>query len=288
LIGIGGAHTLHGAPPTHLTVDALTALGLPHAMTTRHCPGITAPGAGASPVTPAAADVLSRHELDVRRLAFARQVHGARVAHAAGPGPAGEGDVIVSRLPGLPVAVFTADCLPIVLFDPGHRVLVLVHAGWRGTVKGVARAAVEAFIAAGGDAGGAAAGIGPSIGPCCYEVDRVVIEALIGAFPWAERWISRVGAGSSPRVPGPAADPSERWMLDLWGVNETQLVEAGVMPSSIVNLRLCTGCRPDLLYSHRRGARGRLVTLAAVPADDPGRPALGLEDGIAPARDPRR
>jgi copper oxidase (laccase) domain-containing protein len=54
-------------------------------------------------------------------------------------------------------------------------------------------------------------------------------------------------------------------MLDLWSANEALLIESGVQPTSIENARLCTACRPDLLYSYRRGNRGRLVTLAALP-----------------------
>ncbi len=270
----GTGHTSHGAPPTHLTVDALTALGLPHALTTRHCPGASSPGDDRCPVPPAAAAILSRHDLDPSRLAFARQVHGTRVVHATGPGSAGEADVILSRLPGQPVAVFTADCLPIVLCDRDRGLLALVHAGWRGTVNDVARAAVEALTAAGADAAGLVAAIGPSIGPCCYEVDHVVTEPLTSAFPWTERWIRPVGTSRRARAGSPPARPDwptteeerEHWMLDLWGVNETQLALAGIRPSNIHNVRLCTSCRTDLFYSYRRGARGRLVTLAALPA----------------------
>ena len=54
-------------------------------------------------------------------------------------------------------------------------------------------------------------------------------------------------------------------MLDLWGANEALLREAGVAPASIDNPRLCTACHPELLYSYRKGNRGRLVTLAALP-----------------------
>jgi polyphenol oxidase len=54
-------------------------------------------------------------------------------------------------------------------------------------------------------------------------------------------------------------------MLDLWSANEALLVDAGVTPEAIENPRLCTACHPELLYSYRRGNRGRLVTLAALP-----------------------
>jgi len=185
--------------------------------------------------------------------AFARQVHGAAVLRAERGGFAGHGDALATARPGLPLAISTADCLPIVLYDAGAGRLAAVHAGWRGTVQSVARAAVADLVAAGSAAADLVVAIGPSIGPCCYEVDASVIERLEAAFPggW-EPW-------ATPKGPG-------KWMLDLWRANLDQLTAAGVRPGRVDSLGLCTGCRPDLLFSYRRerGA-GRLVTVAAVP-----------------------
>jgi len=129
-----------------------------------------------------------------------------------------------------------------------------VHAGWRGTVQSVGRAAVLALTRAGSASGDLVVAIGPSIGPCCYEVDAPVIERLEAAFPgdW-QTWVT-------PKGPG-------KWMLDLWRANVDQLTAAGVPAERVDLLGLCTGCRPDLLFSYRRerGA-GRLVTVAALPA----------------------
>ncbi|OGK91996.1 MAG: hypothetical protein A2X50_16425 [Candidatus Rokubacteria bacterium GWF2_70_14] len=149
--------------------------------------------------------------------------------------------------------MFTADCLPIVLFDPEGRRLAVVHAGWRGTVQSVARAAVTALTRAGAPPGGLLAAVGPSIGPCCYEVDLPVIERLRTGFPSAwPTWVTPVGPG--------------KWMLDLWKANEDQLRAAGVAPSRIENPRLCTACRLDLFFSYRReGKGGSLATVAAIP-----------------------
>lgn len=174
------AVSLHGAPPTHLTFAALVAAGLPHASTTRHCP-----------TTPAAAPPLSMEARTTlgdgsARVAFARQVHGAAVVRATAGGLLGDADVIVTTAPGQPIAVVTADCLPIVLCDPARAALAIAHVGWRGTVKRTARAAVEALVALGAEPARMIAAIGPSIGPCCYEVDRVVIDPLAAAFPSIE------------------------------------------------------------------------------------------------------
>jgi hypothetical protein len=83
----------------------------------------------------------------------------------------GEGDALLDNTPGSVVAIKTADCLPILLVDDRHRAVAAVHAGWRGTVAGIAQRAVEAMRAQFGSApGDLRAAIGPGIGPCCYEV----------------------------------------------------------------------------------------------------------------------
>ena len=246
-----------GDPPLYLTSQLLTGAGLGHLFTTRHFPGVRPSADPSSPFGPEAAAVLRERGLGSAPVAFLRQVHGARVARAQGGGLAGQADVLVTERPGLPLAVFTADCLPILLYDPVNRRLAAVHSGWRGTVKAVARAAVDALAAAGGTPGAFLAAIGPSIGPCCYEVDRPVVEPLSRAFP--DRW-----AGWA-RAAGPG-----KWMLDLWRANEDQLRAAGIGEDRIDNPRLCTACRPDLFFSYRRGrGEGRLVAVAAIP-DGPG------------------
>lgn len=161
-------------------------------------------------------------------------------------------DVLATSTRGAPLAIFTADCLALTLWDPEAGVLVLAHVGWRGTVKGAAQAAVRAAEGLGARAGRMVGAVSPSIGPCCYEVDEPVIAALAEAYPalW-ERWFAPARAG--------------RRMLDLWRANETLLAQAGVDPARIENPRLCTACHPDLLYSYRRRNTGRLVTVAALP-----------------------
>jgi YfiH family protein len=242
----------HGDPPRFLTSPLLEESGLPHLFTTRHFPGVARATEPRPPFGPDAQPILVPRGLG-GAAAFARQVHGAAVLRVDGPGRAGHGDALLTARGGLPLAISTADCLPIVLHDPRGRRLAAVHAGWRGTVQAVARAAVDAVVAAGSAPADLVVAIGPSIGPCCYEVDAPVIERLEAAFPggWSE-W-------ATPKGPG-------KWMLDLWQANLDQLHAAGVRLERVDLLRLCTGCRPDLLFSYRRekGA-GRLVTVAALP-----------------------
>jgi len=191
-----------------------------------------------------------------------RQVHGREVlvvtaALAARPGfprlLAEEGvaaDALVTDRPGVALAVSTADCTPILLFDPVHRAVAAVHAGWPGTAK---RVAVEALLAMrrsyGSDPADCLAAIGPSIRGCCYEVDGPVTEAMASALPHWERY-------AVPTRPG-------HWRLDLARVNRALLEGAGLPGAQIEDLGFCTGCRTDLFFSHRaeRGRTGRMASV---------------------------
>lgn len=240
-------------PVPYLTSPLLEAAGLPHLFSTRHLPG-QPPSGPAHPLAERAAELLP---LQGRApVAFARQVHGAEVARAARGGLVGVADAIVTERPGLPLAIFTADCVPVLLYDPAARVLVAAHAGWRGTAQGIARAAVDALVELGGQPERSVAAMGPSIGPCCYEVDRPVVERLESAFPGSfESWLAPGAAG--------------KWMLDLWRANRDQIIGAGLSPERVAQPTYCTSCRLDLFFSYRRGGRGRLVTVAAIPTGGP-------------------
>ncbi|HEX6209147.1 MAG TPA: polyphenol oxidase family protein [Methylomirabilota bacterium] len=243
----------HGEPPVYFRFSGLGALGLPHATTTRHLPGVTAPSPEAVPFEGDARQALAPAGLDLGRVAWARQVHGAGALRApAGGGWAGAGDVLTTTERGVPVAIFTADCLAIVLWDSIAHVLTVAHVGWRGTVRGATGVAVRAAVEAGARAGHLHAAIGPSIGPCCYEVDEPVLREFGQAFG------RRARAWFRPARDGHA-------MLDLWAANEALLAQAGVEAAQVENPRLCTACHPELLYSYRKGNRGRLVTVAALP-----------------------
>ena len=243
----------HGTPATHLGYAALTAAGIPNATTTRHCPEIPAVTGGKWPLGDEAVRAVAPAGIDLRRVAFARQVHGVAVALASGPGMLGTADIIVTTTPGQPVAIFTADCVAAVVCDPRHGALGVAHLGWRGTLAGGARVVVEAVTELGASPDRLQVAIAPSIGPCCYEVDAAVVTPLAIAFP------ASYGDWLTPGAPG-------KWMLDLWAANEAQFLAAGVRPAHIANPRLCTASRRDLFYSYRKRDHGRLVTLAALPA----------------------
>ena len=193
-----------------------------------------------------------------------RQVHG-RVVRVVRRGKGSdewggeipEGDAIVCNEPGLVLAVVVADCVPILLADAKSGAAAAVHAGWRGTCAGIARAAVETMTREFGTAPqDLIAAIGPSVGPDDYGVGETVVEAFREAghdAAFIDRWFVRRA--------GEAAH------LDLWQANRDQLEAAGVPAASIHICGLSSFAYPGLFESYRRdGPRaGRMAAIIAVP-----------------------
>ena len=205
---------------------------------------------------------------------FARQVHGAGVrvvgeadrgsgalrlddaiGSAGGVASAGQragADALVTASPGVVLAILTADCVPIVLYDPVAGVLACVHAGWRGTVAGVAAAAVAAMRGLGTRPSDVLAGIGPAVGADRYQVGPDVHEAVSRSF--------------GPAAPGfirPDPSAAGRWLLDLPSANRHALREAGVPGPRIHATELVTGPAPGHFFSDRTARPcGRLALIA--------------------------
>ena len=182
--------------------------------------------------------------LDSEPLTTAGAVHGSTVARVDEPLEVVQGvDGLVTDRRGVTLFATFADCYPIVLWDAHKRCAGLAHAGWRGTVAGVAQAAVKAMHDEYGSApGDIQAGIGPGICGRCYEVGGEVASKF------------------DPRFVTPCA--GDRFLLDLAAANKAQLEKAGV--SNVHGLGLCTK-ETDFLPSHRRtpdGTRfGAIVSL---------------------------
>lgn len=168
------------------------------------------------------------------------QVHGRTVlivTPEVAPPAAAEADAIVCTDPSRAVVVRVADCVPILVADRKHRVVAAIHAGWRGSCAGIARAAIEAIEQLGVPAADLVATIGPSMGPCCYQVDDTVRIAFLGMTPDAAAWFAEDGPG--------------HWRLDLWRANADQLIAAGVPEASITTMGICTGDDRERCWSHR-------------------------------------
>jgi YfiH family protein len=167
------------------------------------------------------------------RVSMGWQVHGNDITEWTGPDPDRafldphgghlKVDGHFTRVPGLALLVLTADCLPVAL--TGDGAVAMVHCGWRGLASGALARAVAMF----GDGGARAGAVGPGIGRCCYEVGSDVL----GAF-------SDYDGVADGR------------MLDLRAIADAQLHAAGV--ERIEHVDLCTSCREDMFFSHRRDA----------------------------------
>lgn len=172
---------------------------------------------------------------------IARQVHGSHVVEVETPALGGdpslpvEADALVVRRPGLVGGVRTADCVPLLLVAPDRGWAAAVHAGWRGTIAGIATAAVDRARRDGVEAAQLLAALGPSIGACCYEV-----SVEIGArFEQADLPVLRGrGMGGRPH-------------LDLRAVNAVLLERAGVPERAIQHCGPCTRCACDRYHSFR-------------------------------------
>ncbi|MCM1175111.1 MAG: peptidoglycan editing factor PgeF [Blautia sp.] len=157
-------------------------------------------------------------------------------------------DGLITNTPGIVLATFYADCVPLFFIDTEKKAVGLSHSGWRGTVGRIGQKTIEAMQKAYGTRPeDVAAAIGPSICQDCYEVSEDVAEAFYREF-------HRPGQGEALLF----AKGNGKYQLDLWRANRIVLEEAGVLPGKIQVTDICTCCNPDYLFSHRasRGKRG--------------------------------
>jgi len=188
--------------------------------------------------------------IDPDRLVCAEQVHGNRIAKISendqGRGAASVSDVLpgvdglLTDVAGVPLAVFTADCVPILVYHPAKRVAGIAHAGWRGTAAQIAQGLVETLDTQfGGDPASCRVALGPSAGPCCYEVGDNVVAAFRKRAHTPEHVLS-VGAAGKPH-------------LNLWEANARQLEQCGVPRRNIVMPERCTVCSSTYFSCRRDG-----------------------------------
>ena len=157
-------------------------------------------------------------------------------------------DGLITDTPGLLLATFYADCVPLYFVDKKHRAVGLSHSGWRGTADGMGRKTVEKMTEAfGTNPEDLLCAVGPSICQDCYEVGEEVADVFAARFGRRTGEILRHGK-------------KEKYFLDLWQANRIMLEEAGVRPEHIAVTNICTACNADVLFSHRAsgGRRGNL------------------------------
>lgn len=199
-------------------------------------------------------------------LVFSMQTHTANVRRVGredcGRGlerPVGYCDVdgLVTNEPGVVLATFYADCVPLFFVDPVHHCIGLSHSGWRGTVGKIGKATVETMAREfGSEPGDLLAAVGPSICQECYEVS----EEVIGLF--RENFAEELWPKLFYRK------DNGHYQLNLWEANRLIFQEAGILPQHITVTDICTACNPELLFSHRAsgGKRGNLAGFLEIKA----------------------
>ena len=158
-------------------------------------------------------------------------------------------DGMITNVPGLMLATFYADCVPLFFVDPVHRAVGLSHSGWKGTAGRIGAMTVERMKEAfGTKPEHLRAAVGPSICQECYEVSEDVALVFKKEFRAHadERLLYR--------------KPNHKYQLNLWRANEIVLLEAGIRPEHLAMPGICTCCYPELLFSHRAsgGKRGNM------------------------------
>jgi len=181
-----------------------------------------------------------------------KQVHSGIVADiddTSAANDAVEADAAITNLPGVMLAVQTADCVPILVSEVSGKAIGAIHAGWRGTAARIAETTIlrlrEKFSI---EPWNLVASIGPHIGVCCYEVGNDVVDEMANpaVFEMKHEW----------------AKPH----LNLAAANRQQLLDAGVPEQNIEISSLCTRCRADLFHSYRRDGKsmGHMLSVIGI------------------------
>ncbi len=200
--------------------------------------------------------------VDERDVVLSAQTHHTTI-YRVGAGDRGKGviypsgwtdvDGLMTDEKHVVLCALFADCVPLFFADPVRGCVAVSHAGWKGTVAGIAAKTVRAMCTAyGSRPSDLLVGIGPSIGPCCFEVD----------FPVA-RQFSELPFSDTTAV---RETENGKAMVDLWEINRRFLLSSGVRDDHIAVTDLCTCCHPDIFWSHRAtgGKRGNLAALISL------------------------
>ena len=188
------------------------------------------------------------------------QVHGSVIKEVTDPFTTREElegvDALITDVPGVAISVRTADCIPVLLYDPVHRAVAAVHDGWRGTVLRLSQKVVaEMHCRYGTNPAELKVVIGPGIGPESFQVGQEVVDAFASAgFP-----MDQILKDCGPKAPTLDNPMNGGLHIDLWRANQWLLEESGVKTIQVAGI--CTYRNNDRFYSARReGTKcGRII-----------------------------
>jgi YfiH family protein len=212
-----------------------------------------------------------------------RQIH-SDIIHVVCSAPTGplRGDGLITNVPGIILAVMTADCLPVLLADKKNKVVGALHAGWRGTTQRIAEKGLGIMRREfGTQPENVFAAIGPGIQQCCYEVGQDLKDQFESQFSYGSELFQEVKDYDdvhekypllfmNMRAPG-HGDQCIKLHLSLREANRRQLLEAGIPQKQISALEDCTSCDTRTFFSHRaeKGRTGRMMALIGIKPNKP-------------------
>ncbi|MFA5339461.1 MAG: peptidoglycan editing factor PgeF [Candidatus Omnitrophota bacterium] len=191
-------------------------------------------------------DFLKKLGIPPKGLVRLQQAHGGVVvkvdAKTALSGEIPGADGAITDAKGITLSVRTADCLPVLFYDPEHNAIGVAHAGWKSTKEKIAKNVVEAMRSEyGSSPAKLLAGMGPALRQCCYEVNS---EFLV-------------------HFPDSVVKMAHKHYFDLVGENAEQLIAAGISAKNIFDCGICTGCRNSEFFSFRKekDKAGRMLSV---------------------------
>jgi polyphenol oxidase len=183
--------------------------------------------------------------VDIPRVFWRKQIHGDNILEAQGGVGSSKGcpdaDAYITNEKDLPIAIRTADCVPVFIFDPLRRVIGLAHAGWKGTYKSIAVKTVQRMQEKyASQPSGLKIVLGPCIRECCYQVGKEFRDYF----------------------PSHVKERGGHLYADVTGANRDQLLQAGVRKENILDSGICTCCHKDYFSFRRDGSKaGRMISL---------------------------
>lgn len=150
-----------------------------------------------------------------------------------------DGDAMITNLAKIPLIIYTADCVPIVLIDKNKKIIANVHAGWRGTYSQIVVKTIKSMLKKfKSNPEDIHCIIGPAIGPCCYEVSKELVDKFntIVTNKNCKFYIIK----------------EDKFYIDLPKINSYLLEKSGIKKENINNLKICTSCQNDRFFSYRK------------------------------------
>lgn len=190
--------------------------------------------------------------IERKNLVLAKQIHGNKIVKVDkkdGGRIIEASDGLITKSPGIFLGIRTADCLPIIFYEPQAKIAGAVHSGWRGTLKNIAAGMVETIRKEGGDIANLLVYIGPHIKVCCYDL------------PWGRIQLFQKKFGERRPI---FKEVKKKIYFDLTYANFYQLLKNGVKLENIEVSDFCTSCRNDLFFSYRKDEKkehGEMLTV---------------------------